>query len=386
VPMAGLGAFLVVGGWYLAMWLAVRRRPSLLAFSALCFAAALLQIAESYRVLSGYPFEWHLLRLWIVTVLTFAVCLLLPLFFALELQMRRTALRTSAFAAFLSIVAASATTYDTACLQMFTHSMIACVAIVLINIPTRRWSLLPTGIGLACLVAALAAGGFDFGDRTFFIAFAALIGTILVSLTLDLRREQREHHAATVRAARLEIELLKRSIQPHFIMNTLTAVMEWIESSPAEGVKFLESFAEELRIFADVAGSSLIPIGRELELCEAHLRIMSCRNGSRFILKTEGLRDADTIPPAIFHTLIENAITHNIYDEEAIAFQLRAEHSNGTRRYVFTAPLRSNAREDRGGMGMKYVRTRLEESYPGRWRVDSTAAKGLWHTSIEVPA
>ena len=169
-------------------------------------------------------------------------------------------------------------------------------------------------------------------------------------------------------------------------MNTLTAVMEWIEENPKEGVRFLESLADELRILLDVASRPLIPLQTELDLCRAHLRVMSCRKAAQFDLQTDGTLVHGQIPPAIFHTLLENAISHNSYDDERVAFRLKEERAAGRRRYTFSAPLRQRERSGRNGVGMRYVTTRLEESYPGRWTLDTFADADAWHTAIEVPA
>jgi LytS/YehU family sensor histidine kinase len=69
-------------------------------------------------------------------------------------------------------------------------------------------------------------------------------------------------------------------------------------------------------------------VAREVDLYEKHLTIMSCRTGMQFDLVIDGVDQRAFLPPAIFHTLIENAISHNGYREGRIAFHL-AETNNG---------------------------------------------------------
>lgn len=394
VPMIATGMFLVVAIGSFVMWASQRRRVSLLVFSMLSVAAALLAVAEGYRPLFGYPFEWHVVRLRVIAILTFAISASLPLYLALELRQRNALLRVAAFLPLLAMAWMTSTSYDGACIAMFSLSMLSSSTVIAGAISRIGWRVLPSGAGVAILSGSLAAGAYRFADRTFFVAFAALVACFLISSLLELRRERREHEAARTRAARLEIELLKKSIQPHFVMNTLTAVMEWMEENPRDGVRFLQSLADELRIFIDIARDSLIPVERELELCRAHLRIMSCRMGSRFELDADGLKTDDRVPPAIFHTLVENAISHNAYGDEPVAFQLREEREHGSRRYLFSAPIRG-ARPTpaacagevaRAPLGTRYLTARLEESYPGRWRLRSFADGDRWQTLIEVPA
>ncbi|HEX8620207.1 MAG TPA: histidine kinase [Thermoanaerobaculia bacterium] len=385
VPLAALGVFIVVGLYYLSLWLAASRRPSVLVFALLCFAASLLVTAETWRWIAGYTWDWHLARIQIILVLTAAIAFLLPLFFVLELGLRRPRIWAGATAVALLFIAARNTSFDERSLQLLAIATTVSAAAILVALPRRKWEALPSAIGIAILGAALIAGGYGFSDSSFFLAFAALIVCLLVSLAVQMRRQRREHESALLRAARLEIELLKKSIQPHFIMNTLMAVMEWIEEDPREGVRFLDALADELRIFAEVSGEKLIAAGRELELCRSHLAIMSARKGTRFALDAEGVDSAAPLPPAIFHTLIENAITHNSYDESEVVFTLREERTGDTRRYVMDAPIRNAARTATGhGLGLRYVKARLEESFPGRWSVESAPFAECWRTTIEV--
>jgi hypothetical protein len=53
---------------------------------------------------------------------------------------------------------------------------------------------------------------------------------------------------------------------------------------------------------------------------------------------------------------------------------------------VFSAPLRSPARVNGEGVGLRYVKTRLEESYPGRWNIESFPKGDVWQTAIEFVA
>jgi hypothetical protein len=386
IPVAGLGVFIVIGVYYVSLWLAAGRRRSMLVFALLCFVAALLVVAETYRWLFGYTYDWHLVRLNIVIALTAAISLLLPLFFVLELEVKKGWILLAALAASLVAAVFLEESSDTRCLMMFWCGVGASAIAIGAALPRKRWQVLPAAAGIAILAITLLRGGYFFGDHSFFLAFCALILCLLISLTLQTGRQQRERDQAVLRAARLEIELLKRSIQPHFLMNTLTAVMEWIEENPRQGVRFLEALAAELRIFGEVAGQPLITVARELDLCRSHLTIMGCRKGASFDLETSGIDGAALIPPAIFHTLIENAITHNGYAGDRVTFRLEELREGLMRRYTLTTPASKREHPAVEGLGLKYVKARLEEMFPGRWRVESRGSAGQWTTTIEVGA
>lgn len=387
VPLSGVGLFVVIGIYFLVLSRASERRAPLLVFALLCFASSLLVVAETWRWVFGYAIEWHLPRLQTIAALTVIVALLLVLFFTLELRLPQARLWLAAAASAVVVSFAFDSTYDGRCFAAMRAAVVACAAMTVASWRRPLRDLMPLALGVAILGAALITGGFGFGDSLFFIAFAAFIVLLLVSLAVRADHDRRRRETAELRAARLEIELLKRSIQPHFLMNTITAVMEWIEENPDEGVRFLDALGSELRMFGEMASERVVPLSRELELCRAHLELMGARMRTRYALDTHDIDLTDSVPPAIFHTLIENAMTHNRYGDEDVLFQLSGSYANGTRRYEFDAPVRGAAsKTSRDGVGLRYLRARLEEAFPGRWRVDVEPRGDVWRTIIEVHA
>jgi LytS/YehU family sensor histidine kinase len=182
---------------------------------------------------------------------------------------------------------------------------------------------------------------------------------------------------------------LKKNIQPHFILNTLTAVEEWIEESPPTAIKFIDALAGEFRIMSKMAHEKLVPLEQEIDLCESHLKIMSYRKNIDFRLRTMISNPVD-IPPAIFHTLIENAITHNNHRKGVIEFKLRQEILNGHIHFIFSSPCITqelDPREDNQtrGTGLKYIRARLEESFAGNWKLEERQSADERVTAITMP-
>jgi hypothetical protein len=379
VPLSAFAVFVVIGMYYLMLSFATRRRAAAVTFALLCFAAALLALAETWRWTVGYTYEFQLTRLAMISALTFCVSLLLPAFFILELSVAKRKSAIAACAAALLIIAATPLQGDDLCLAFFWAAVILSTMAVASAVRTQRRRTIASGVALAVLYATLINGGFGFSDNTFFVAFCFLIICLLVSMAVDLRRERREH-------ATREIELLRKTIEPHFVMNTLTAVMEWMETDPPAGVKFLEAFADELRMFAAMSGNARVPVADEIALCRSHLAVMGCRKGKRFHLRADDVDGTSVVPPAIFHTLVENALTHNRYAADDVQFRLMEETANGRRRYTFDAPISDSGIHHGEGTGLRYVRARLEENYPGRWLVQSGRAANLWRTTIEVPA
>jgi LytS/YehU family sensor histidine kinase len=136
---------------------------------------------------------------------------------------------------------------------------------------------------------------------------------------------------------------------------------------------------------ARVSAEKLIPLAQEIELCRAHLRVMSVRTGRVWRLEATGTTDAAMVPPAVLLTLIENGFTHQRAGDGADVFRLSTEQaSDGTTRHTFFSPgeVQNDPERPGGGTGLRYVKARLEESFPGRWSLHDAPVEGGWQTVV----
>ncbi|HEY5080022.1 MAG TPA: histidine kinase [Opitutaceae bacterium] len=222
---------------------------------------------------------------------------------------------------------------------------------------------------------------------TFLVTFGLVATSLLASVGLQVQAARQAARATQLTAARLEIELLKKNLQPHFLLNTLTALSEVVEQNPREAVSLIDDLAEEFRALSRMSGEKLIPISHELDLCRAHLRVMSLRTGRVWMLDTANVDEASLVPPALFLTLIENGFSHQRIAGAGGSFVLRQKAGpNASTTYVFVSPGVAHDEDVRsaGGTGIRYVKARLEESSPGRWTFRDRRTEAGWETVIEI--
>jgi LytS/YehU family sensor histidine kinase len=231
--------------------------------------------------------------------------------------------------------------------------------------PSVPWPLVITGFSLACLLG---------------------------SISFKIRERSRKLQALEIRSRRLETELLKKSIQPHFIMNTLFSIKSLTSQNPPKAERLIEALAEEFRVISRIASEKEIGLEDEVGLCRSHLELMGLRRDASYDLLVEGACPGEKIPPMVFHTLIENGLTHSYLPKENGTFRLSCERTGGEVVYRLRNDGTRIQRiiglpEDKieEGLGLKYVKARLEESYPGRWRLDYGVREGFWDVKIVVP-
>lgn len=385
-PLVFLGGFVLIALYYGVLFAADRRRTPVFLTALLCLTVAALLVAESWRAGFGYTYDVHHLRLWTVTGLTCLVGFLLSAVFVVQFRVPRGRIVLAILAAAIGLALFAPGGYDIKAYSIFVVSIPVALGVTgwaaFHRQPGAGWAV----AGVAVCLAALLVTQLRFMDGAFFPAFGVLMAGLLASLGLQTREARRQHEATLAEAARLEAELLKKHLQPHFLMNALTSVMEWVETDPKTGARALAALTDELRALSDISREQHISMDRELALCRAHLEVMSFRREVHFELRTEGVDLAAPIPPAVIHTLVENAITHNAYPGGTVELVLREEQTAEGRRLTLRAPLASAPRSPaREGGGLRYVRSRLEESVPGRWALSSGAQEGDWVTHIDLP-
>jgi LytS/YehU family sensor histidine kinase len=239
---------------------------------------------------------------------------------------------------------------------------------------------------IALLLSALVNNlmVYDFG---LFISFTIIVLSMLYLHSIRTSVMEAEHQNAVLLSSRLQLELLKKNIQPHFLRNTLTSMMDWVEESPKEGSRFIQALAAEFDIMNEISEQTLIPITKELDLCRQHLSVMGFRKEINYVWEQTGIDETQLIPPAIIHTLLENGITHSEpLPGNTIKFAVRYFVTKESYGYVFEtiAKNRKIFTDRTGGNGLKYIRARLTESYGQNWTLDSHATENGWVSTIQI--
>jgi LytS/YehU family sensor histidine kinase len=92
------------------------------------------------------------------------------------------------------------------------------------------------------------------------------------------------------------------------------------------------------------------------------------------------------VPPAVLHTLIENALTHNVYPRGAVLRLTATREHDGRWRYTLRSPCPStDASPTRGGSGQNYVRARLAEAFGDQARFSAARIDDDWIDTLIMP-
>jgi hypothetical protein len=360
-------------------------------FIVLMSLAAVGQLwLESLRGFTSFAYPLQLWRLTGVGVLAFAFGMALTAYVAHRFAHRRWRFCVAAAAAAALALWPILPGFDGMALGFILGPSVVSLVVAIQGVRARLPGALATALALGAFIALQLIETALFLDSTFYIAVSLLMLVLIADQARVLLRTREAEEQARRRATLLELELLRRRIAPHFLMNTLNALAEWVESDPKTGVKMIEALAEEFRLLSQISDRPLIPLSEEIALCRRHLEVMSYRVDSAFSLATRDIDETAEVPPGVLHTLIENAFTHGRFVDGG-EFVLTREAGEGASRLVLITPpsTQSEPREEpartAGGEGLAYVRRRLEAAFGASAHVESAASGSAWRTVLTIP-
>lgn len=385
LPLVGAGAAALGAAFCASLfWFVDRRRPLLLG-SALSLVIGLFYFLIAWRWLHEDTYDWFAPRLAAITVIVTLISGLQAWLLLEQFAIPRKRFWLAAFTPLIIAAWLSSPFHGVIVLWLYRATLGFSVAAAGWAVARRRigarWVLVAALLGLGSL--QLVWDTRSFVSPAFLLTFGAQLLCLFIALGLQLRGDRQKARDVALTAARLETELLKKNLQPHFLLNTLTAISEVIEQDPPGAVLFIDDLAGEFRSLALMSGERLVPLKRELDLCRAHLKVISRRTGRKHDLVVEGAAESTLVPPALFLTLIENGLVHQ-QAETGAAFRLVAQVGGADARFVFLSPGRTRELAGRpaGGTGLRYVKARLEESFPKRWTFSQMTVAEGWQTII----
>ncbi|WP_316805402.1 histidine kinase [Pedobacter nototheniae] len=380
------GAFLIASLYYFFLYInSSGRELNILIFGVICLLFFMLLIAEYIKFYITIPYNHFYVRLEIIGWLTFSIALLVPFYFTLQFYFKHKFwLLGVELVLLIYIYIYNFRHYDWTAM-LFSYTMWFTTLIIVVNALFNRVK--GAWVVLFCFLVSAVIASFIVYDFVLFICFTLIVLSMLYLHSIRTKLLEKEHQSSILLSSRLKLELLKKNIQPHFIKNTLTSMIDWIEESPKDGVIFIQALAKEFDILNEIADQTLIPIATEIELCKTHLEVMQFRKEINYQWEQFNIDEMDLIPPAIIHTILENGITHSMPTHEGkIIFKLSFEKTNNYKEYklLTMARNRKKVKDKNAGTGFQYIAARLTESYDQNWTFESNAIPEGWLTSIKI--
>jgi sensor histidine kinase YesM len=157
----------------------------------------------------------------------------------------------------------------------------------------------------------------------------------------------------------IQMESLKRQIEPHFLFNTLNTLIGLVEEDRAKAVRFTQDLAYVYRYLLEANENTLIGLEDEILFARRYFALLKTRYPQGLELHCDIAEPTlYAVPPLCLQTLIENAVKHNTISK---AKPLRISISlDDDSRYVLVknnCQVRRRVRSN--GVGLQYLRKKF---------------------------
>ena len=188
--------------------------------------------------------------------------------------------------------------------------------------------------------------------------------------------------------AEARLQALQARIRPHFLFNSLNAVLALIRRDPKRAERSLEDLADLFRTLMSDA-RHFVRLEDEISLLERYAEIEQLRLGDRLRISWElDAAPADALLPAlVLQPLLENAIYHGVEPgtkagEVLVRIERRGErvHASIENPYIEEQQRRAGNR-----MALENVRERLALFFDAEARLDARRIGERFRIDIEMP-
>jgi two-component system sensor histidine kinase AlgZ len=213
--------------------------------------------------------------------------------------------------------------------------------------------------------------GLDEGGWPRLVRAALLGGGVAASLLFYFALRARAFSPALTEA---RLQALTARIRPHFLFNSLNAVLSLIRSEPRRAELALEELAELFRALMR-EHRDLLPLADEIALCRQYLNLEKLRLGERLNVEWEVVNvPADLrVPPLMLQPLLENAVYHGIEPaSEGGTLRIRFARSGKELHIDLTNPCTGASVQGGKQMALGNIRERLALYYDLEARLENS--------------
>jgi len=201
------------------------------------------------------------------------------------------------------------------------------------------------------------------------------------------KKDKLDKEVLSKKNIQLELDLLKSTISPHFLFNTLNNIDILIGKDSNRASEYLKNLSGLLRFLFSTYKDEIIPLSKELEFIEQYVLLQKLRTtNSDFVrLQISGEIEKWEIPPMLFLPFLENAFKYsaNKLINNAIEIKLDARDTD----------LHFNCRNkitpqqidiETHGVGIKIMKQRLDLIYKNNFKLDITDESDFFTVNLII--
>jgi len=221
------------------------------------------------------------------------------------------------------------------------------------------------------------------GSLPQYLAFGLVVaGTLLFYLHLRAK-------ALSPSIIESRLQALQARIRPHFLFNSINAVLSLIRADPRRAETALEDMADLFRVLMS-DNRNLVPLADEVELCRQYLALERLRLGDRLRLEwhLNSMPGDALVPPLVLQPLLENAVYHGIEPLTAPGvISINIFSKDGQVHAILRNPYRADGGRHHAGnkMALANIRERLALHFDVEAALESRVKGDTYEVHIRMP-
>ena len=248
-------------------------------------------------------------------------------------------------------------------------------------------------LAVALVVALVASAGLAAVQREFgrdmpgaWLAWNALYAAAAVLGCAGYFRLRDRAFSPAVAEARLQA--LQARIRPHFLFNSINAVLSLVRSDPRRAETALEDLAELFRSLM-AENRALTPLSSEIALTRQYLSLEQLRLGDRLQVTwtVDPRAEAALVPPLFLQPLVENAVYHGVEPGVGTGVvDIVATVRGDQLRVELTNPYKPEQQHRQGNrMALENIRERLQLHFDVDARLETRISGERFALDIVMP-
>ena len=185
------------------------------------------------------------------------------------------------------------------------------------------------------------------------------------------------------------LQALQARIRPHFLFNSINAVLSLVRKDPKQAENALLDMADLFRVLMR-DNRELVPLNDEIELCQQYLALEKLRLGERLQVDwhLNSMPSDAQVPPLLLQPLLENAVYHGIEPSSTPGvISINIFYRGGEVHAILRNPYQSEGGNHHAGnkMAVGNIRERLKLHFDAEASLESRVRDSIYEVHIRMP-
>jgi len=233
-------------------------------------------------------------------------------------------------------------------------------------------------------------------QSTSFQVYASIMTSLIINylfsfifmLALDYFNVRKDQKRLKEYTSKVELDLLKAQVQPHFLFNTLNNIYYVAQRESPQSAQLIEKLANIMRYFVDEASKELVKLPIDIQFLKDYIDLERMRmlHPMQVDFEINVVPNAVELPPMLIIPLVENVFKHGIDKRSKENYlSLKIESSDGKLKINVSNKVFEEKNEQQGGNGLKNLIARLDILYGKNYKFERTLTNNIFNANLELP-